>query len=205
MKYKDTKVAFISNEEIKNKADSFRLKYWKNGIPVEIEKIIEIKLGINIIPIPNLMNQCGIDAQITSDFSSIYVDQRNYENETNRFRFSLAHELGHLVLHKVFYEKLNISSMDDVYKFMNEIDTDEYSYLETQANKFANCFLVPREELSKIREKILKEKLSKKQDISVFDEETLNSYLAGHIASLFLVSSNAVEIALNDLNSKNNK
>ncbi|KKP68982.1 MAG: hypothetical protein UR66_C0002G0039 [Candidatus Moranbacteria bacterium GW2011_GWE1_35_17] len=201
MKYKDTKVSFISNEEIKNKADNFRLKYWKNGIPVGIEEIVELKLKISIIPIPNLMSQCGLDAQITSDFSSIYVDQRNYENETSRFRFSLAHELGHLVLHKIFYEALNISSMDEVYEFIYEIDADEYSYLETQANKFANYFLVPREELSKIREKILTEKLSKKQDISVFDEKTLNSYLAGHIASLFLVSSGTVEIALNDLSS----
>ncbi|EKE21650.1 MAG: hypothetical protein ACD_7C00163G0003 [uncultured bacterium] len=201
MKYKDTKVSFISNEEIKNKADNFRLKYWRNEIPVGIEEIVELKLKISIIPIPNLMSQCGLDAQITSDFSSIYVDQRNYENETSRFRFSLAHELGHLVLHKIFYEALNISSMDEVYEFIYEIDADEYSYLETQANKFANYFLVPREELSKIREKILTEKLSKKQDISVFDEKTLNSYLAGHIASLFLVSSGTVEIALNDLSS----
>ncbi|MEF3692372.1 MAG: ImmA/IrrE family metallo-endopeptidase [Candidatus Moraniibacteriota bacterium] len=200
MKYKNIKIAFISNGEIKNKADSLRLKYWKKGIPVEIEEIVELKMGIEIIPIPDLMSQCGLDAQIASDFKSIYVDLKNYENNTSRFRFSLAHELGHLVLHRVFYEKLNISSMDEIYEFMEEIDADEYSYLETQANKFANYFLVPREELSKIREKILREKLSKKRDISVFDEKTLNSYLAGHIASLFSVSSGTVEIALNDLN-----
>ncbi|MFA5777440.1 MAG: ImmA/IrrE family metallo-endopeptidase [Parcubacteria group bacterium] len=199
MKYKNTNVPFVGNSLIKSKADGFRLKFWGNKIPVEIEEIVEIKLKIKIIPIPNLMSQCGVDAQITSDFTSIYVDLKNYENDTNRFRFSLAHELGHYVLHKNFYDDLNIASLSDVFNFINEIDTKEYSNLETQANKFGNYFLLPREELSKAREIIIKE-VSKKYEVKDIDEKTLNSYLSGYMSPQFMVSSNAVEIALNDLN-----
>lgn len=205
MKYKDTKIVFVSNEEIRNKADNFRLKYWKNEIPVGIEEIIELKLKIDIIPIPDLMSQCGLDAQITSDFSSIYVDQKNYENETSRFRFSLAHELGHLVLHRDFYEKLNILNMEQVYQFMDQISVDEYSYLEIQANKFANYFLVPRQELKNMRKHVIREKINERYDISTIDEKTLNTYISGHIAPLFLVSSGTIEIALNDLDNKKNR
>lgn len=199
MKYKNTTVSFIGNNEIKIKADDFRLKFWGKEIPIEIEEIIEIKLKIKIIPVPNLMNQCGMDAQITSDFSAIYVDQGNYENNTNRFRFSLAHELGHFILHKNFYKNLKITNLADILAFINEINTREYSNLETQANKFANYFLIPREELSKIRSEVIKE-VSRKHNIKNIDEKTLNSYLAGYIAPKFSVSSGATEIALNDLN-----
>lgn len=198
MKYKNITVPFVGNSYIKNKADQFRLKFWGNRIPVEIEEIVEIKLKIKIIPIPDLMTQCGVDAQITSDFKAIYVDQKNYENDTNRFRFSLAHEIGHYVLHEQFYRDLNISSFTDATAFIAEIDEEEYSHLEVQANKFGNYLLLPREELATIRRNVLKE-ISKKHDIANIDEKTLNSYLAGHIASQFLVSSGATEIALNDL------
>jgi Zn-dependent peptidase ImmA (M78 family) len=199
MKYKNTSVAFIGNKEIKVKADKYRLQFWNKDIPVEIEEIIEIKLKIKIIPIPNLMEQCGVDAQITSDFSAIYVDQKNYENDTNRFRFSLAHELGHFILHKDFYKHLKIRELADIFAFIGEIDNREYANLETQANKFANYFLIPREMLIKVKTEVLRE-ISKKHDIKNIDEKTINSYLAGYISSRFSVSSGALEIALNDLN-----
>ncbi len=199
MEYKNITVPFIGNHQIKKKADQFRVKFWGEEIPVGIEDIIEIELKIKIIPIPNLQNFCGIDAQITSDFSAIYADQKSYENNTNRFRFSLAHELGHFVLHENFYKDLKIINLNDVFSFVNEINFREYSNLETQANKFSNYFLLPREKLFKIRKQVLNE-VSKQHDISKIDEKTLNSYLAGYISSRFSVSQGAIEIALNDLN-----
>lgn len=199
MQYTKTKIDFISNGEIKTKADKFRLKIWGQEIPVDIEKIIEIKLKIDIIPIPGMLNQCGMDAQITSDFSSVYVDQKSYENNTTRFRFSLAHELGHLVLHEKFHGGLRISDLEDVMSFIKNIDAKEYSHLETQANKFASYFLLPREELAKAKLETIKE-MAKGHDLSKFDEKTVNSYLAEYVAPKFLVSSGSAEIALNDLN-----
>lgn len=201
MKYKNIAVPFVENSYIKNKADEFRLKFWGNDIPVEIEEIVEIKLRIKIIPIPDLMGQCGVDAQMTSDFTAIYVDQKNYENDTNRFRFSLAHEIGHRILHEKFYKDLKIEDFADIVDFISEIDEKEYSYLEVQANKFGNYLLLPREELAKVRQEVLKE-IAKKHDLKNIDEKTVNSYLAGYISSQFLVSSGATEIALNDLSNK---
>lgn len=198
MKYKNIAIPFIGNAYIENKADGFRLKFWGDKIPIEIEEIVEIKLKIKIIPIPSLMNQCGVDAQITSDFKSIYVDQKNYENDTNRFRFSLAHEIGHYVLHEKFYKDLKISNFSDINDFMSAISEEEYSYLEVQANKFGNYLLLPREELKKIRQDKIKE-VGRKHNIKNIDEKTLNAYLAGYVSPRFLVSSGAAEIALNDL------
>ena len=128
----------------------------------------------------------------------VYLDQKNYENDTNRFRFSLAHEIGHYVLHEKFYKDLKISNFSDINDFMSAISEEEYSYLEVQANKFGNYLLLPREELKKIRQDKIKE-AGRKHNIKNIDEKTVNAYLAGDVSPRFLVSSGAAEIALNDL------
>src|SRR4030043_1179438 len=141
MKYKNIVVPFIGSYKIKQKADNFRNKIWGEKIPVKIETIIEIKLKIKIIPIPNLFKLCSVDSQISSDFSSIWVDQYSYlYDETNRLYFSLAHELGHRVLHKDLFSSFNINSIEDVVAFIRDIPEKQYSFLETQDNKFARHF-----------------------------------------------------------------
>lgn len=52
MDYSKVQVPYIGNLLIKNKAKKFREKYWDKILPVIIEKIIDVALEINIIPIP---------------------------------------------------------------------------------------------------------------------------------------------------------
>lgn len=196
MKYKNITVPFIEDKEIKGKADNFREKFWGNKIPVKIETIIEIKLKIRIIPIPDLFKLCSVDSQISSDFSSILVDQDSYlYNETNRIYFSLAHELGHFVLHRDLFISLKIKSIEDVFTFIKNVPEKQYSFLETQANKFASHFLLPRESLMGAKKEIVE-----KYNLKNIDDKMVNSYLADDIAKKFEVSSWAAELALNDLN-----
>lgn len=201
MKYQNITVPFVSDYEIKRKADSFREKYWGKKIPVKIETIIEIKLKIKIIPIPNLFKLCSIDGQISSDFSSIWVDEDSYLYDgTNRLNFSLAHELGHYVLHKDLFSSFGIKSIEDAVAFINNVPEKPYSFIETQANKFASNLLLPREPLAGTRKEIVGQ--YKLEDVS---DKAVNSYIADSIAKKFEVSSWAAEIALNDLNSLNSK
>jgi hypothetical protein len=79
----------------------------QSSIPVDIEGIVD-ELRMDIIPLPGLKTisrQAGLDADafISSDFSSITVDQFILERRINRYRFTLAHELGHMVLHSEYY------------------------------------------------------------------------------------------------------
>jgi hypothetical protein len=196
MKYKNVIVLFVGSHEIKRKADNFREKLWGSKIPVKIETIIEIKLKIKIIPIPNLFKLCSVDSQISSDFSSIWVDQYSYlYDETNRIYFSLAHELGHYILHKELFSSFKIKSIEDVLAFIKNIPEKQYSFLETQANKFSSHFLLPREILSGARDEIIK-----KYKLKNINDKMVNSYIADGIAKKFEVSSLAAELALNDLN-----
>ncbi len=194
MKYKNITVPFVSPDKIQDKADNLRKKFWGNKIPVKIETILEIKLKIRIIPVPNLFKLCGVDSQISSDFSSILVDQDSYLNDdTNRLYFSYAHELGHYVLHKDLFIGLKVRSIDDVISFITNIPEKQYSFLETQANKFASHFLLPREVLSETRKEIVGI-----YNLKGMDDKTVNSYIADSVAKKFEVSSWAAELALND-------
>jgi len=121
-------IPFFKNDELKQKAHEFRSKYWGDSIPVDIEQIIEFKLSINIIPVPGLYRKCNAYALISSDWQTIYVDNDNYSDDRcyNRLRFSLAHEIGHFVLHQDLYTSFNIQSMDDFYSII-EMMGKEYN------------------------------------------------------------------------------
>lgn len=53
------------------------------------------------------------------------------------------HEVGHLVLHKNWYEKYGPKSLEDYLSFHERIDKEVYKYLEIQAHTFAGLVLVP--------------------------------------------------------------
>ena len=184
----------IPNKEIKRRADEFRKKHWGDIIPVDIEFIIENNIGIAIIPVPGLKDQCNTDAFISSDWQSVYVDNDKYLEDSyyNRLRFSIAHEVGHSVLHKELYESLGIESFEDFRRFVSEVPATHYGYIETQANKFANYFLVPRNILKMKRENII----SQYAEIKDIDDVQVNSYIATPLSKEFGVSPEVMEIAL---------
>ncbi len=205
MEYKKIKVPFLNNKEIKSKVDLFRAKYWDKIIPINMEGIIELKLKIDIFPIPNLQNSFGMDAFITSNWNLIYVDELRFKDERfqNRLRFSLAHEIGHFILHKDIYNAFKIKNIDDFYKWHNQIPQEQYSYLETQANKFANYLLVPRDNLAIERDKALKIIKNKSIPIEKMDKGMINSYISIFISKKFGVSEEVIQISLSYLDNNN--
>lgn len=150
MDYSKLIIPLLTQHQITNAAESFRNKYHANKpSPLNILDIVEFDLKIQIIPIPKLEFLCNSSAFITSSWDMLYIDQRQYENESfdKRTNFSVAHEIGHLVLHKQFYESLHIRNFVDFYKFFNGCPPQIYKLLENQANPFAGKLLVPGEEL----------------------------------------------------------
>jgi Zn-dependent peptidase ImmA (M78 family) len=84
-----------------------------------------------------------IDGFISSDLSCITVDQFILERRLNRYRFTLAHELGHLYLHRDIYTELKFGSLNEWKQFQREVDETDYNWLEYQAYAFAGLVLVP--------------------------------------------------------------
>ncbi len=203
MNYKNIVVPYLTNARIEGATGLFREKFWGDGVPVDIENIIDVKLKIDVISIPGFLKLANIDALISSDWKSIYVDRDEYldERRHNRLRFSLAHEIGHFVLHKKIYTDFNIKTLEDYYKLNKDIPQEQYGYLETQANKFANYLLIPRKILIIERKKELK-KRGNPAWFKKLDTKTLNSYCAIPLSKIFKVSDEVVAIALNDFDNR---
>jgi len=199
MNYCEIKVKPLSDRQIREMADNIRAKFWGNKIPVDIENILEVGLKMSIIPLPGLKIQISFDSFISSDWKNVYVDNDSYMSDKyyRRIRFSLAHELGHFVLHKDFFESLKIKSIEDYYRFYNEVPNDQYRFLEDQANKFAGYLLIPYEIMKKHRDRLLAEYQKKLigTDLENIDID-LSDYIVGDMTDIFNVSTQAMEIGL---------
>ena len=110
---------FKTTEQINSIAESFLDTYHSSrNLPIPIEEIIELKLQLDIIPVPGLKDcfekiGLDIDAFISSDFKSITVDQHIQEHASNRYRFTLAHEIGHTLLHGYLYSQFKFTTIDE--------------------------------------------------------------------------------------------
>jgi Zn-dependent peptidase ImmA (M78 family) len=65
------------------------------------------------------------------------------ERFEKRLRFTVAHEVGHYVLHPDVYQHVEINSVEDWLEFQQTIPYREYTFMETHANEFAGRLLVP--------------------------------------------------------------
>jgi Zn-dependent peptidase ImmA (M78 family) len=81
----------------------------------------------------------------SSDCTSIFVDDFIYQKRYFRYRFTLAHELGHRVLHKSYFDKIKFSSVSEWPSVMARIDSWDRDKMEYQAYMFAGMVLVPKE------------------------------------------------------------
>lgn len=188
--------AFIPPAEIEREAIKFLQKYHPDGsIPIPIEEIIEIELKIKIIPSPGL-SKSGIDAFSLHDFSEIYIDERQFFYSENRAHFTLAHEVGHFVLHKKFVDSVKFGSLIDWKKFIvSDLKRDP---LETQANMFAGFLLLPTYNLQIEFDKA-KQELSAHPEFSrreIPEDSILAPFLAKSISRLFQVSERCAELRI---------
>lgn len=182
---------YLTYEQIRTHANDFLARFNPSGaIPVPIEPIVEFALKINIVPIPGLQRALETDGFISSDFKTISVDQFVLEERERRYRFTLAHEIGHLWLHKEAFWGLEIVTIDDWKKYQTDMDTETYGWLEWQAYSFGGLVLVPKEKLSARRaiaeEKIAKEGLDPKTDAAQF-------YVCKYLAADFNVSEPVID------------
>ncbi|MBN2581563.1 MAG: ImmA/IrrE family metallo-endopeptidase [Planctomycetes bacterium] len=118
------------------------------AVPVPIELIIE-RHGIDIVPLPSLRRNFDIDGITSCDLTRIYVDDQIEYIHENRYRFTLAHELGHVVLHAdLFREYCDAAvGLDDWFELHRSMGEASGGSIEYHANYFAGFVLVPTESL----------------------------------------------------------
>lgn len=138
------KSPYISNDEIEELAEDILedLPRWAQK-PVNLELIMRpYKLEWQWGYLPS--GQLGIfsfkEGQITLS--------NTLRGDNNRKRFTLAHEIGHFMLHSDLFERNLLSSFgetDNTLANRIPVSGDELGWLEHHANHFAACILMPRE------------------------------------------------------------
>jgi len=147
-------------------------------VPVQVDKIA-ISLGLSISPVDLGEAVSGI-LVVGNDHSTIGY---NISQSPVRQRFTIAHELGHYVLHSQ-KEALFIDRNYSVFKRDQQSETGE-QMIERQANQFAAALLMP---------KFLVEEELKSIHIDLGDEQGLKS-----LADRFAVSAQAMSLRLVNL------
>lgn len=151
-------VPWLNYEEIRRKANSFLEEYHPSKIiPIPIEEIAEFRLKLDIRPLPGLRN-IDVDGFLNSDLSAISVDQAIFERvNPSRYRFTLAHEIGHLVLHPQLYRESDVRNISSYQEFVKNLPQYLLDKVEWQAYCFAGLVLVPAEQLKYQAKRITKE------------------------------------------------
>lgn len=189
---------FLSPKDIEVAAEGFLKEYHPDrSLPIPVEEILDLKLGINIVPIPGLFRLHNIDAFLSSDFTALYIDDGQLENCANRARFSMAHEVGHLVLHRQYISSLEIDTIEKWKEIVLGKGTG-HAVMETQANMFAGFLLMPSDLLATAfeNEKARLQRHPQFQSAPLPDDRTLAAYLAKSIAKVFDVSEQSAQLRL---------
>jgi hypothetical protein len=135
--------------DIRETAQKFREKYPAcQQPPIDILAVAEFDLGLSIETLPLQASGSLPEALLLPDMKTLVLDKDTFMHpKAHRIRFSVAHEIGHLVLHADLYSKLKFDSVEDWIRFIEEIPSDTYQWIERQADEFAGSLLVDRERL----------------------------------------------------------
>ena len=139
-------------DEIEKLADEFNLTYFsannENSItlPVPVEDIAEYYLGYQIDFVnEGLFSDPEILGGIDFDENKIYVNA-SVEDHDGRYAFTIAHEIGHHVLHRDTYLKENLEGEKEILCR----DARNKPRIELEADRFAAALLMPAQSVRDI-------------------------------------------------------
>jgi len=146
-----TRLPYLTYEDVRCRARKFLGEFNPDGdLPIDIERIADVKMGLNIVPFPNLWRDWQLSGFLLRDRSEIWVDEYQADQFPQKYRFTLAHELGHYFLHDNFLEQVPYASLEEYIAWRMSIRADDIGWMETHANWFAGLVLVPGDALERV-------------------------------------------------------
>jgi len=180
-------VPFREFLELRREAEAFLAQtHPSSTLPIPIEEIVEIEMGLEISIIERLSERYGILGSITTNFKTFVVDAGIYR-QTNRYRLTLAHEVGHLLLHPEQVRAVACPTPELWKAAIQSIPSKDYSRMEAQAHIFAGCLLVPKQPLLDSYEEAARLAESRGMDLSELGDAGFED-VCGWIGKRFGVS-----------------
>ncbi len=136
---------FYSFSDYKKIAHQYLTKHGllaKGVLPVDIEALID-KSGITIHVVPLMFKDFGVKGAVLKTVGGydIAIDETLFEEQEFYYRFTLAEELSHILLHGSHVA--GISSLEDVQKFHQSFTDEQYKVIEQEARTLASQLLLP--------------------------------------------------------------
>ncbi len=190
-KYKNSEIEVIVAKILK---ETYSLYI---SIPIDIDWIAENNpLVDEIVPIELLEDEFKVAAALIckpNEHFDILIDEDTFNSYPARASFSIAHELGHVVLHSKVCQ--NCRTIEDSVTLRNRL-TKSYNFIERSANYFAGALLIPQrtlhEDIVKLYEGFVR--------LYGYDISLLSSKLSSRLAERYCVNLQPMEIRLKELN-----
>lgn len=142
-----SKIKYFSPEELEAIASRFIEVYNKppDLIPIEIDLLIERDLEIHVLPFIGLQENHGLEAYLALGCKTIYVDNyyMDLDKMERRYRFTLAEEAGHLILHSDLFR--GVKTVDEYMAVSDDIGLGETRKMQSDARRLAGAILMPAE------------------------------------------------------------
>jgi len=167
-------MSLVKTDAIECRAEQVLRETNVQGAPIDVIKIAE-RLGVSVIAQP-LEDAISGMLVVRNEHAAIGV---NEDHHAHRQRFTIAHELGHYLLHRDT-AKLFVDSTLTFYR--DSSSADGVYQQEIEANAFAAALLMPAAVL---------EKALDGHEIDLYDERTV-----WKLATTFGVSQQALTIRL---------
>ena len=133
-------IPWLTHEQIKDKANELYQSCMisSNDVAGEVlaQQYSDIRINFADFPQGVLGALSFTDKIITLSNDLVY--------DVHRRNFTLAHELGHLYLHKPLLEKCNSALLDYEERFVANLPDEIIKRMEMQANLFASYLLIPQ-------------------------------------------------------------
>ncbi|MBN9399555.1 MAG: ImmA/IrrE family metallo-endopeptidase ['Candidatus Kapabacteria' thiocyanatum] len=137
-----------TKEEVRRIADDVRKVFGRTEDILNVELLVEKDLGMNIIPHKGLLEEVGAEAILLWNLTDIIIDEAGFSaSRRRRFRFSLAHEVGHAILHRSLAHLHRPKSRKEYVLMTQNMNSMYHALFEWQANEFAGRILVPKHRL----------------------------------------------------------
>ncbi|MBI4668804.1 MAG: ImmA/IrrE family metallo-endopeptidase [Elusimicrobia bacterium] len=125
-------------------------RFWcaRNQFEIDIERLIEKGYEIKIDTVP-LKAEKGVQGCPAIGGGKIFIDIGLADNDSREryYRFTLAEELSHIILHKDIYR--NVRTVDDYLKIYDQIPDDAFYKLDKNAKELAGIILMPEKKFAK--------------------------------------------------------
>lgn len=172
------------------------------SIPVDIDRLAESHPMVDeIAPIASLENQFNVAAVLyrkPNGHVAIIVDENTFDYQPTRASFSIAHEFGHVVLHRKLWDGCNTLSQS--VELHERIKSIYWRVIERDANRFASAILMPSSTMHELVPRlytVLVEEYG-------YEPSFILPKLCTQLAREYTVSAQALQIRLDEL-SLNNK